>query len=122
MHSATSTQTLKLATARLEFRADRRLREALQLAVVAALLVVLAVVVRPFVADGESPSARLAALQQQNASLQTDLARIRMELALERSTRASLERQVVELNRDRGELKNRLDFFNAQSGRSDGSR
>ena len=122
MRSAASTQTVKLATARLEFSRDRRIREALQLAVVTTLFAVLAIVARPFIGDDESPAARLAAMQQQNASLRADLARVRMELALEHSTRTSLERQVVELNRNQNELKSRLEFFTEQSGHADGRR
>jgi hypothetical protein len=117
MRSMTVSRTRKLATARLEFSADRRFRTGLHATAVAALIVrAIAVGVR-FYADGRAPAARLADLQRQNAALRTDLARVRTELELERSTRAALAGQVAELSQQSSELKSQVDFFNKQSGR-----
>jgi hypothetical protein len=112
---ADSSPTVKLATARLEFTRDRRAKQALRMAAIVAVAVLTVVLARPLYMDATG----LATLQQHNAALRGDLARVRMELELERSTRISLEHQVTELNRETTELKSRLDFFNAQSGRGD---
>ena len=108
--AATRTPTFKLAAARLEFSRDRRCKDALHLATVAALVFLAAQAVV------------LAELRQQNAALRADLSRAVLELELERSTRAALARQVAELNEESRELKSRLDFFNAQSGRPGNTR
>jgi septal ring factor EnvC (AmiA/AmiB activator) len=111
-------QTRKLATARLEFSGDRRLRNVLHVAAVAAFVVLVIAIGARLYADGQAPGARLAALQQQNTQLRSELARAQTELELERSTRAALTDQVAELNAQAGDLKSQLDFFNAQSGRT----
>jgi hypothetical protein len=122
MRSTISAPTLKVTTARLEFSSDRRLAKALHVAAVAALVFLVVAISRQLQADSQAPGAVLAALKQQNATLQTDLARARIELALERSTRAALARQVAELNEEASELKSRLEFFSAQGGHTRGAR
>jgi hypothetical protein len=113
--AATRTRTLKLAAARLEFSHDRRFKNALHLAAVAALVLLFIMIGWRLHADSRSSAAVLAGLRQQNAALRAELARARVELELERST--ALASQVAELNQESGELKSRLEFFNAQSGR-----
>ena len=110
------TSTRNLATARLEFRKDRRFAQAVQLAAVAALLILALLIGRQLRADSDGSEAALAALRQQNAALRADITRARTELELERSTRAALARQVAELNQTTVALQSRLEFFNAQSG------
>ena len=117
MRAATRAPTLKLAAARLEFSRDRRLRNTLHFSAVAAIVVLLSLIGWQLRADSRSSTAELSGLRQQNGVLQADLARTRVELELERSTRAALARQVAALNQETGELKSRLDFFNAQTGR-----
>ena len=114
---ATHTPTLKLAGARLEFSRDRRFKNALHLAAVAALVFLFVTAGWRLLATSRSSATVLAELRQQNAALRADLSRAVVELELERSTRAALARQVAELNEESRELKSRLDFFNAQSGR-----
>jgi hypothetical protein len=116
--AATRAPTLKLAAARLEFSRDRRIKNALHLAAVTALVFLLTMIGWRLHAESRSSATELAGLKQQNATLRADLARALVELELERSTRAALARQVAELNEESRELKNRLDFFNAQSGRA----
>lgn len=117
MSSTVTTPTLKIATARLEFSRDRRLTQALHAIAVMALLALVALVGRQLHADAQASSALVEGVQQENAALRADLSRARIELELERSTRAALERQVAELNEETSALKSRLEFFNAQSGR-----
>ena len=117
MRSNQGTPTLKLASARLEFRSDRRLTEALHLAAVAALIFLFLMTGRRLYVTSEASGAELTELRQQNAALLADRSRALIELELERSTRAALARQVAELNEETRELKGRLEFFNAQSGR-----
>lgn len=115
--AATRTPTLKLAAARLEFGRDRRFKNALHMTAVAALVFLFIMIGWRLHADSRSSAAVLATLKQQNAALRADLSRARVELELERSTRAALARQVAELNDESGELRSRLEFFNAQNGR-----
>ncbi|HET7201944.1 MAG TPA: hypothetical protein VFI92_01120 [Steroidobacteraceae bacterium] len=117
MSSTITTPTLKIATARLEFSRDRRLAQTLHAVAVAALVALVALVGRQLHADAQASSAVVEGVQRQNAELRADLSRARIELELERSTRAALERQVAELNEETSALKSRLEFFNAQSGR-----
>ena len=113
-----ATSTRNLATARLEFRRDRRFTQAVQLVAVAALLILSILIGRQLHADSDGAGAALAALRQQNAALRADITRTRTELELERSTRAALACQVAELNQKSVALQSRLEFFNAQSGRA----
>jgi len=115
--AATRTPTFKLAAARLEFSRDRRFKNALHVAAIAALVFLFVTAGWRLHVDSRSSTTVLAELRQQNAALRADLSRAVLELELERSTRAALARQVAELNEESRELKSRLDFFNAQSGR-----
>jgi hypothetical protein len=117
MRSKQGTPTLKLASARLEFRSDRRLTEALHLAAVAALIFLVLMIGRRLYVASQASGAELTELRQQNAALLADRSRALIELELERSTRAALARQVAELNEEARALEGRLEFFNAQSGR-----
>jgi hypothetical protein len=117
MRSNQGTPTLKLASARLEFRSDRRLAEALHLAAVAALIFLFLMTGRWLYVASQASGAELTELRQQNAALLAERSRALIELELERSTRAALARQVAELNEETRELEGRLEFFNAQSGR-----
>lgn len=120
--AATRTPTLKLAAARLEFSRDRRFTNALHLAAVTSLLLLFIMIGWRLHADSRASATVLAVLRQQNTAFRADLARALVELELERSTRAALARQVAELNEESRELKSRLDFFNAQSGRPGNTR
>jgi hypothetical protein len=86
---------------------------------VAAVLVILSILIgsQAYV-DGRESGTEQAGLRRENATLRADLARARTELGLERSTRAALVRQVAELNEEKTQLESRLEFFNAQSGRT----
>ena len=116
MRSTGTTQTVRIATARLEFSSDRRIARALHVIAVAALVVLIGMVGRQLYAESRATEQALGDLERQNSTLRTELARARMELELERSTRAALERQVAELNEETRGLESRLDFFNAQTG------
>jgi hypothetical protein len=118
MRSTRNTPTLKLAAARLEFSSDRRFTRTLHVVAVAALVLLVVLIGRQLHADSQVSGAELAGLRQQNAALRADLARALIELEMEGATRAALARQVAELNKETSELKSRLDFFNAQSGRA----
>jgi septal ring factor EnvC (AmiA/AmiB activator) len=122
MRSSGATSTLKLATARLEFSSNRRLAHALHLTAVAALVALVVMIGRQLHAETRATDGLVDGLERQNSSLRADLERTRIELELERSTRAALTRQVAELTEQKSELEARLDFFNAQSGRTARSR
>lgn len=118
MRSPTNAQTLKLATARLEFNSDRRLREVLHVVAVVALVVLVVMIGRELHSDIEAATSVRADRAREHAALRAELERARMELRLEHSTRTALERQVAELGKETSDLRSRLEFFNAQSGRS----
>lgn len=118
MRRAKPTATRKLATARLEFSGDRRVVTALHLAAVTSLIGLVIAIGLQLYRDRPAAETTLAGLQRQNAVLRAKLVRVETELELERSTRAALARQVAELNDEAGQLKSRLDFFNAQSSRA----
>jgi low affinity Fe/Cu permease len=122
MRSASSTQTLRIATARLEFSSRRRLAQALHAVAVVALLGLVIVIGRYLLADSAAMQAALDDLARQNTTLRADLARARTELELERSTREALTRQVADMNAETNELQSRLAFFNSQTGQSRATR
>ena len=109
--------TLRIATARLEFTRDRRFDRALQVTAVAALVVLVVLIGRHLHAETQAAGTAVSELRRENATLRTDLARARTELELERATRAALTRQVAALNEETTELERRLGFFNDQSSR-----
>ena len=118
MRSATGTfRTRKLATTRLVLGGDPRIVTVLHLTASTALIILVIAIGRQLYADSRAPTS-LAGLQQQNVALRANLARVKTELELERSTRAALARQVAQLSEETNELKSQLDFFNAQSGRA----
>lgn len=111
-------RTTRLATARLEFRDDRRFTKVLLLAAVTALTFLLVLIGRQVYVDSRESGDQLAGLKRENATLRADLGRATTELTLERSTRAALVRQVAALNEEKTQLARRLDFIEAQTGRS----
>jgi hypothetical protein len=121
MRFVSRTPTRKLATARLEFSGDRRIVTIMHLTAATALIILVIAIGRQMYTEMRGPDS-LAGLQQQNAALRADLARVKTELELERSTRAALTDQVAQLNLEASQLKSRLDFFNAQSGRQGSAR
>lgn len=116
--SSMRSRTTRLATARLELRDDRRLTRALPLAAVTVLAILSILIGSQVYVDGRESGTEQAGLRRENATLRADLARARAELGLERSTHAALVRQVAELNEEKTQLESRLEFFNAQSGRT----
>ncbi len=117
MKAGIEADTWHLATSRLEIISDRKARIALRTILVAVLVSLGALAGLRLYADASGPAARVSALQQENALLGDELARLRAELVLEQATRVALEQQVTDLNERVGELDSQLNFFNAQSGR-----
>ena len=118
MRSPSTTQTLKIATARLEFSSRRRLTQVLHATTVAALVCLVVVIGRHLLEDSVAAQAALDELTRQNATLRADLTRTRTELELERSTREALARQVAAMDAETNELQSRLAFFSSQNDRS----
>lgn len=114
---ASSAATRRLSSARLELVSARRLRIGFQSAVLVALLAPLGTLaLRNYSNDGASTSS-LRDLQARSIALEAESAHLRTELAMERATRSSLERQVVVLNERIVELSGQIDFRNAQRDR-----
>ena len=118
MRVGAAADTWHLATSRLEIISDRNARTALRTVLVTVLVSLAVLVGLRLYADAAGPIARVSTLQQENAALGEEVARLRAELVLEQATRAALEQQVTELNERAGELESQLNFFNAQSGRA----
>jgi uncharacterized small protein (DUF1192 family) len=114
---AGSATTRRLSSARLELASTRRLRSGFHVMVLVVLLALSATLALRLHADGGTPTLRLRDLEARNAALEADLARHRVELAMERATRSSLDRQVVALNERIAELRSQIDFLSAQRGR-----
>jgi hypothetical protein len=114
---ASSAATRRLSSARLELVSARRLRIGFESAVLVALLALLGTLaLRNYSNDGASTSS-LRDLQARSIALEAESAHLRTELAMERATRSSLERQVVVLNERIVELSGQIDFRNAQRDR-----
>ena len=122
MRTATSAYTRKLSSARLEFATDRRLRTGLLVVATTTLICLAAVTGLRMYANGDAPATRLYRLQHDNESLRSDVARLKTELEMERSTRKALGNQVAELNTHSNALQGQVDFYNAQSHHSGKSR
>lgn len=61
-----------------------------------------------------APFSRARTLEAENAALRSDLSRLRVELDIERATRAALDQQVAELNGQVGDLSSQVDFYRAK--------
>jgi len=111
---AGSATTRRLSSARLELTSTRRLRSGFHVMVLVVLLALSATLALRLSTDGGTSTLRLRELEARNAALDTELARHRIELAMERATRSSLDRQVVALNERIAELRSQIDFLTAQ--------
>ena len=121
MSRVTVASTRILASGRLEFSSDHRLRVALKVAALVALIAVALAALAQLRATGRAVPA--THLEQQNAALLAEIASVRAELEIERSTRVALDGQVRELSAQAGELRRQLGFVTSQSRRpSDGRR
>ena len=111
---AGSATTRRLSSAHLELASTRHLRTGLTVTVLALLLAVSGTLVLRLFAGGGTSTLHLRDLEARNAALDAELARLRTELAMERATRSSLDRQVVTLNARVAELRSQIDFLDAQ--------
>jgi hypothetical protein len=114
---ASSAATRRLSSARLELASTRRLRTGLHGTVVIALLALSGTLALRLYTDGGTLTPNLRELEARNVALEAELARLRTELAMERATRSSLDRQVVALNERVTELSGQNEFRNAQRDR-----
>jgi uncharacterized small protein (DUF1192 family) len=112
--------TRNLSSARLELATAPRLRRGGYLSAAIALvgLVALsAMLAARFDAGNRMPVPQFHDLEARNVALDAEVARLRTELAMERATRSSLDREVAVLNERIAELRSQVDFFNAQRSR-----
>ena len=116
----TAAHTRRLASAHWEVVADARPRALLRAALVAVLVMVGLAAGLKMVADAAGAAGERSRLVQENAGLRTELARREAELQIERATRAALDQQVADLNDEVAELERQLAFVNAQRGRTRG--
>jgi uncharacterized small protein (DUF1192 family) len=113
MKSAAETATTRcLSSVSLEFGSTRRLRTAFSVTLLVMLLALSGTLaLRLF---GGTSALHLRDLEARNAALDAELARLRTDLAMERATRSSLDRQAAALNERIADLRSQIDFLNAQ--------
>ena len=110
--------TRRLSEARYELTSRRGITNALLLAGLPLMLVVLGGVgIQLFAPELSTPAATMQ-LRRENSRLHEEVERARAELQVERATRAELDRQVAELNETVKQLNTQLDFFESHSGGS----
>lgn len=114
---ASSAATRRLSSARLELASTRRLRTGLHGTVLVVLLALSGTLALRLYTDGGTVTPSLRDLEARNVALEVELARLRTELAMERATRSSLDRQVMALNERIAELSGQNDFRIAQRDR-----
>jgi uncharacterized small protein (DUF1192 family) len=117
-----SATTRRLSSDRLELASTRRLRTGLTVTVVVVLLALSGALALRLFTSGGTSTLRLRDLEARNATLDTELARLRTELAMERATRSSLDRQIATLNERIAELRSQIDFLDAQRLQPRGTR
>lgn len=111
---AGSATTRRLSSAHLELASTRRLRTGFTVTALVVLLALSGTLAVRLFAGGGMPTPHLRDLEARNAALDAELARVRTELAMERATRSSLDRQVATLNERIADLRSQVDFLNAQ--------
>ena len=109
-----SAMTRRLSSDRLELASTRRLRTGFTVTVLVVLLALSGVLALRLFTSGGTSTLHLRDLEARNAALDAELARLRTELAMERATRSSLDRQIATLNERIAELRSQIDFQNAQ--------
>ena len=114
---ASTAATRRLSSARLELASTRRLRTGFHGTVLLVLLALSGTLALRLYTDDGTLTPSLRTLEARNVALEVELARLRTELAMERATRSSLDRQVVALNERIAELSGQNDFRNAQRDR-----
>ena len=109
-----STTTQRLSSDRLELASTRRLRAGLTATVLVVLLALSGALALRLFTSGGTSTLHLRDLEARHAALDAELARLQTELAMERATRSSLDRQIATLNERIAELRSQIDFQNAQ--------
>jgi uncharacterized small protein (DUF1192 family) len=115
MKSAAETATTRcLSSVSLEFASTRRLRTGFSVTLLVMLLALSGTLALRLHTGGGTSALHLRDLEARNAALDAELARLRTELAMERATRSSLDRQAAALNERIADLRSQIDFLNAQ--------
>jgi hypothetical protein len=108
--------TQRLTHVHLQLVAGQERRRGVAIAVLAIAVVLAVVVIR--MANGQPGiSLKLLDIRSDRAQLKQDLERARLELQMERATRAELERQIQVLGEQVIELNQQLEFVNSRTTR-----
>lgn len=117
MASFSSIATRKLSGANYELTSRRGVTNALLVAGLLLMVLALAGAGLQLFAPVIVPGTALGELRRENSQLREVAERARIELKVERATRAELERQLADLNDQVTRLETQLEFFNAHSGK-----
>lgn len=113
-----ATSTRRLTSVQLALVPGNRRRQLLRAALLALLVMLAGITGLRLLADVAADAGERSRLRQESSGLRIATARLQAELELERATRAALESQVANLQREVTELEQQLAFVNAQRGRA----
>lgn len=114
MRLLTPYDTQWLTRASFEPTAARRIRNSLRAVVAALVLVAAGGVGFSRIEELLAPPVRLAEITKHNAALGEEIERSRMELRMERATRAELQRQIDAMSAQITKLNHQLEFLNSR--------
>jgi hypothetical protein len=115
MRLFTADDTQWLTRASFEPAAARRIRSGLRKILVALVVVAAAVVGFNRFRDVLIPPSRFAEMTKRNADLRDEIERGRMELKMERATRAELQRQIDAMGEQITELNHQVEFLSSRN-------
>ncbi|THF67107.1 hypothetical protein E6C76_01595 [Pseudothauera nasutitermitis] len=107
--------TRQLTATRFHLTSDRRVRNAIVVLLVIGVLGAIGAATVHYFEARLAPAIRVAELEEENRQLRAEADSVRMELEMERATRAELKRQVTQLNEQVSQLNHQLGFFNSQA-------
>lgn len=114
--------TQRLTRDSLQLSAGWRLRDPAILTAVVIFLVIIGTVGTGLARQYLGTPAALAELREDNARVRDELQAARVELDVERATHTELQRHVVELQAQVGDLNQQLEFLSSRTAQAAGSR
>jgi hypothetical protein len=119
MRLFTAYDTQWLTRASFEPAAALHLRNGLRMILASLLLVAAGVFGFSRLQDLLTPPGRFAEMGRRNAALTDEIERGRMELEMERATRAELQRQIDAMGKQITELNHQIEFLSSRTAQPD---